>query len=397
LEYRWPTARDVCTTMKIAYLSDQQMPRTATDTAQSMAMVSALGAAGADVHLVLPVKWGAPSPDAEAMAVYYGVEPTFRVTGLRSVYPFIRGVEKLASGLIAPRSGPARAADVLYTRNLPIVTGGLLLARVPIVYETYRPWPRQRPLLQPLFRWMSRHDRFTGAVLHSRVAAEAYRQIGFDDDRLLVSHNGYNPGQLTERLSIDQARQRCGWPSDRTTVTYAGRVDPEKGLGSVLDLAALSPDVHFTIIGSRGDGPIERQAATLDNVSVIPWCQPEDLTPYLFASDILLVPPTSDPLERAGTTVLPIKTFLYMAVERPIFGPASEDLLEVLTDQQTACLVPPDDLEAAHIRLRELVEDAGLRARLASAARAAVAARTWEARAHDILGFLDRRLSGRPR
>ena len=50
-----------------------------------------------------------------------------------------------------------------------------------------------------------------------------------------------------------------------------------------------------------------------------------------------------------------------MAVERAIFGPANVDLIEVLTDGETACLVPPDDLETAHQRLRELVEDAALR------------------------------------
>ena len=74
-------------------------------------MVSAMGAAGAEVTLVLPIRWGLKDHTVETPAEY-GVEPTFQVTSLRSVYLCIRGIEKLASGVVAPRCEAARQADV---------------------------------------------------------------------------------------------------------------------------------------------------------------------------------------------------------------------------------------------------------------------------------------------
>ena len=48
--------------MRIVYVSDLSLPRTATDSEQAVNMVAALGAAGATVDLVLPRRWGAHEP-----------------------------------------------------------------------------------------------------------------------------------------------------------------------------------------------------------------------------------------------------------------------------------------------------------------------------------------------
>jgi glycosyltransferase involved in cell wall biosynthesis len=126
-------------------------------------------------------------------------------------------------------------------------------------------------------------------------------------------------------------------------------------------------------------------------VAVVPW-QPFSATvPYLYAADVLLIPPTRGPLESVGNTVLPMKTFLYMAAGRAIFAPATPDLTEVLTDNVSARLVPPDDLKTAVAALRDLLADESFRVRLAAAARADV--QTWQARAERILSFLATRLS----
>lgn len=383
--------------MKIAYLTDQVLPQTATDTAQLMAMVSAFGAAGADVTLVAPHRFGRPDPTVDALCEYYEVAPTFQARFVPSIYPSVRGVEKAAHGIVGPWSDAARGADVVYTRNLPIVGPALLFRRTPVAYETYRPWPRQKPWSARFFRYLGNHPGFAGAVLHSQLAFDSYVASSVPADKLLVAHNGYDPRQIEPRLSRPEARAQVGLAREGRVVCYAGRIGPHKGIGTILDMAAALPEVRFVLVGSEGQGPIEQRAATMANVTMVPW-QPFTRTlPYLYASDVLLIPPTRGPLEKTGNTVLPIKTFLYMATGRPILGPATPDLQELLRDGHNARLVQPDDANAAVGALRGMLDDEPGRERLGQQAQADVAPLTWHSRAQRILSFLDERLAARGR
>jgi len=381
--------------MHIAYVTDQLLPQTATDTEQMMSMVGAFGDAGADVTLVKPKHWFDPDPGRDAIAEYYQIEPAFEVAAVRSVYPNIRGIEKVAQGFVGPRHEAARRADVLYTRTLPILLGTLLVGTRPVVYETYRPWPRQQPWSTPFFRRLARHPRFLGAVLHSDLARTSYVEAGIDPDCLLTAHNGYDPERLAPRLSRTEAREQCRLPTDRPTVTYAGRVTMAKGLDLMLNMARALPDVQFVIVGSEGTGEVEREAGPLSNVRVVPWQPFDDTVPYLYAADVLLIPPTVAPLKEVGNTVLPMKTFLYMATGRAILAPASPDLQELLHDGENAALVPPDDPDAAIGRLRALLNDSNERDRLGEAARADIDDHTWPRRAERILRFIRRRKTGK--
>ncbi len=377
--------------MRIAYLTDQLLPQTATDTEYMISTVAAFGTAGAEVTLVKPEHWFDPEPGRDAIADYYQVDPTFEVAPIRSVYPNIRGIEKVAQGIVGPLHPAARRADVLYTYTLPILLGGLLFGTRPIVYETYRPWPYQQPWSAPFFRWVARHPRFLGAVLHSEHARSSYEDAGLDPDMLLAARAGYDPDRLSPRRSQSEARDHCGLP-DRPTVTYAGRVTMKKGLGLMLDMARSLPEVQFVIVGSEGDGPVERKAAALSNVRVVSWQPFDEMTPYLYAADVLLIPPSTTPLKEVGNTVLPMKTFPYMAAGRAILAPNSPDLRELLKDGENAALVPPDDPDAAIRQLRALLNDPDTRERLGAAARADIEDHTWPRRAERILQFIQERL-----
>lgn len=378
--------------MRIAYVTDQVLPQTATDTRQMVSMAAALGQAGAQVTLVTPQRWTRTAePSRYAVASYYEVAPSFQMVTVRSVYPNIRGIEKLAQGLVGPYYPVARRADLVYTRTLPILLGALA-ARRPVVYETYRPWPDQQPMSRPFFRWIGQQPHFLGAVLHSRLAAGSYARAGVPKEKLLAAHNGYDPSVLRPVLTQAEARQRCGLPADRPVVVYTGRIAMKKGLDLVLEMAAARPEALFVLVGSEGRGPVERQADALENIRMVSWRAIGETAPYLYAADVLLIPPASGPLRQVGNTVLPLKTFLYMAAGRAILAPRTADLLELLRDGENAALVPPDDMAAATNRLQSLLNDAALRKRLAAAARNDVAALTWRRRARRVLAFLEDRL-----
>jgi glycosyltransferase involved in cell wall biosynthesis len=378
--------------IRLAYLTDQPLPLAATDTLQLAAMASAFGAQPTPTTLMFPVLGSRPAPTGEDIASYYQVAHSFTALPQRVQLRAFRGWDKVMFAAFAAARCTPRDYDVIYTRNLPVVLAALARSDLPVVYETYRPWPAQDASKRALFRWLLRQPRLRGLVLHSELAARAYRQLGFENERLLVAHNGVDP-ELISSGSGAPARQELGLPPERPIVVYTGRISPAKGLGAVLDLAERFPSALFCLVGSESEGPIERRARTLSNVEVHPW-QPKDrVAAWLSAADVLLIPPVSGPLEREGTTVLPIKTFQYLAAGRAILAPDAADVREVLTDDDNALLVPPDDFAAAASALERLLRDDSLRARLGERGQHSVQHRTWAARAAAIMSFVRLRLA----
>lgn len=376
--------------MHIAYVSDQRYPAMGTDRAQIVTMCSAFGSAGARVTLYHLADDSQGAASAEEVAAHYEVAPTFETVAVECPRTVVRGLEKLALARSAARCIARGPADLVYSRNLPAVMAGLALTDRPTFYETYRPWPAQRVDRSLLFRGLLPFEQLRGLILHSQLAADSYLGVGYSPERVLVAYNGYDPAVLGEPLTRVKARQRLGLP-DRFTVTYAGDVMPSKGLDVVLDMAEGLPEAEFVLVGSKGRGPIERRAESLGNVQVFGWRKMSEVSPFLFAADVLVIPPTAQPLERAGHTVLPIKSFYYLAAGRPVLAGDTPDLREVIVHERNGLLVPPGDVGGAVDGLRRLMQSEETWRRLSDNARADGSAHTWTARAQRVLAFLESR------
>jgi len=362
------------------------------DRAQAVETAAALARAGVDISLLMPRGAGDPALDAEAMRAWFGVSGPFDL---------VQRPSRWAGETIVPSAmwlkqvfgdGETARADVLYSR-IPLMLAFGRASPLPFATDHYRPWPDQWPLIRPLIRRTARHPRCLGLVLHSDYAAQSYAPLPVDPAKLLVAHNGADPAAMVPRLGKAEARAMLGLDSERPIAVYAGRINARKGLDQVLAIAASRPGILFLLVGSEGDGPIERAAALLGNVRIFPWQAAQDLPPFLYAADILLIPPSRAPLERFGNCVLPIKTFSYLAAGRPILAPASPDTAELLRHEQNALLVPPDRPELAAAAIDRLLAEPALAARLAANAEALAAGLSWDARAAKIARFLERRLS----
>lgn len=381
--------------LRLTYLFDQRLPSTATDTEQVLNTLAALSRAGVEVTLTLPKDWVRSDATSQELLDYYQVScPKLTVKRLRSISPSPRVFLKSAHALRASIFGRLSRSehDVFYTRNGPALVIGLLFG-LPMVYETYRPWPTQVRLFRGIFRWAMTRKHFVGGVFHSDFARLAYEELGVDPSRLEVVHNGFDPARFEVDPGTAEARLRSGVDADGLVVAYTGRVNLKKGLGIVLDLAERHPDVTFLIVGSESPGEVERRAAELDNVIVKPWASYSELPDYLFAADVLMIPPSQGPLARVGNTVLPMKLFQYLAAGRSIYAPRAPDTAELLTHDENALLVTPDDLEAASQGLDRLKRDHALRERLAQGARATSESLSWDARASKIIEFVTSRLN----
>lgn len=379
--------------MRILYVYDTLLPDTGADTEQVINTVAALSRHGIDLGLLLPGTHDG-AEDSASIRQYYQVEGTFEVERLAARYHALRGFEKWSHALRAAHHPLAARADLVYTRNLPAAWASLRAGHQ-VVYEHFRPWGDQHPPLQPFLRHILRHPRLLGAVFHSRHALQSYRRLGVREARLLVAHNGWDPARMEPRLSRADARRQLGLEVERFTVAYSGRMNQRKGLELILAAARAAPEIAFVLVGSEGDGPVEREAAALPNVRIVPWQRFSELAPWLYAADVLVIPPSLAPLERHGNTVLPIKLFLYLAAGRVILAPVAPDTAELLEDKRNAALVPPGDVAATVARLRELAANPETCEQLSRGSLATAEGLTWDARAARIASFIRTRLEAR--
>ena len=137
-------------------------------------------------------------------------------------------------------------------------------------------------------------------------------------------------------------------------------------------------------MGSYGPGLIEAEAAAVPNVQIVPWQAPETLIHYISAADILLIPPSLHPLEEFGSTVLPLKLFLYLAAGRPILAGDAPDVREVLRDGYNAVLCQPDSLNDLVNAIDLLIKDEAFATRIAAQALEDSRSLTWDHRARAI-------------
>ena len=372
--------------MRIIYSYDTPMPDTGADTEQVVNTVAALARRGHGMTLLLPGPATGPG-DAVALRAWYHVTGSFFLELIRWRGHRVRAAEKWSHAQRAPHHPSVAAADLVYTRNL-LGAWQMLRAGRRVAYEHFRPWGDQYPPLQPFLRAVLRHSNLVGAVFHSELARQSYLRLGVAKERMLVAHNGWEPSRMEPRLSPAEARARLGLPGDRFTVVYTGRMNARKGLDILLAGAREAPEMLFVLVGSEGAGPVEAEASGLPNVRIVPWQRTADLAPWLYAADVLVIPPSLEPLTQHGNTVLPIKLYLYLAAGRVILAPEAPDTAELLTDGANAALVPAGDTRQMVERLRALRADPGRREALAAGALATAASLTWDQRAERIEAFL---------
>lgn len=381
--------------MRIAYVHDQLLPTNDTGVEQLVNTISGFSKNGATGTLFLPRPLWGGAPDREAIKAFYDVERLFELRFFRSAFPSSRVPEKAGHALRLALHRPLRDYDVVYTRNIPFLFSGVA-AGLPLVYETYRPWPTQYPALAPLFRRAMGAKNFVGAVFHSNYCRDHYLDSGIAGERLRAIYNGYDKRRFEPRLDASTAKAALQLPADRLTVGYTGRVLANKGMPIVLEMARRRPEVLFLLVGADGEeAEMEQEAKALENVRIYPWQSYRELPRYLYAADILLIPPTLSALEKARNTVLPMKLFQYLAAARPVLAPIAPDTAELLIHEKNALLVEPDDVDAACCGLDRLSSDVTLRQALGAAAQALAADLTWEARGAKILAFVEERLAAR--
>ena len=386
--------------LKIAYITDERYPSVHTDTQQVIKTAQGLGKQGCEVDLILPkmarhVLLGRGGVKRR-ICDYYNVRGDFEVRPILTWPASDLRAEKLFHGIVSPLAATFGKYDVVYTRNLiPLRIAASLGA--PVLFETYRALPKSNPRAWRTVKVAMGGSRFVGISTHSAYSRQIMIDDGVSPDLIAAVPNGYDPDDFDAVEDRDTLRSIKGLPLDRQICVYTGHIRPDKGVDSLLDLAEDRPEALFLLVGGDRDdvGGLRSsvEGRGLDNVRLEGRVSLTEVARYLSLSDVLLLPPTAKPLMSHGNTVLPMKTFTYLAAGRPILAPDLLDTEGILVNERNSLRVAPDDRRAASDALERLLGNAELCRRLGENAREDSTRYTWDERARRMVSFIEDRLS----
>lgn len=393
--------------LKLLYISLMRLPTEKAHGLQIMQNCEAFAASGCDVTLWVARRWNT----GELRKVkdpfdYYGVEPNFAIrrlpcidlfplfppesTGARLAFYLLQFSYALSSLLLLIFS----SADFYYSRDELMLA---LLARFrpgrSLVYEAHQfaPAGRGEALQRFVASRVGSVVAITGLLRQDLVA-----ERNADSARAIVAHDGVRRGRFADLPARDDARRKLGWSEDAFIVGYLGRLHTlglDKGVGTLVDALATLEGVQLALVGGPDEMAqqlYERWLARglpVEHFVYVGHVAPSKAPLYLRAFDVCAMP--HPPAAQFSSYTSPLKLFEYMAAGRAIVASDLPAWADVVAHEETALLLPPDDVAAWAAAIERLKDDGDLRRRLGEKAReSALAHYTWSARAERILAHI---------
>lgn len=193
-------------------------------------------------------------------------------------------------------------------------------------------------------------------------------------DTLLSVPSKIDPAKVTVILNstkvISQKSDSGKKPENSpVSITYVGRLVPEKGVDTAIEALALIPGATLTICGAGKDSA-DKYVANLheiaDRLNVndrINWTGfSTNVSKYIAESDIALIPSRwQEPCA--------LVNFEFLAAGVPLVTSNTGGQPEIITEGVDGFLVPPDDHKALAAAVNRLVENPDMRKKMGEAAR----------------------------
>lgn len=381
-------------TRTLLYVANARLPSRKAHTYQIVQMCDAFEAHEFEVELLVPDRTQPEDAPNEPVSDYYDTPATFTITRVPCV-DFLRFLPRLPDGLARPinylQAITFTLSALLYTfksdqefiysrAGLYTVVGAFLFGQT-MVFETHRGPPR--PPFATLVGWS--FDRLRGIVAITEGLQTDWQQ--YTDAKILVEPDGVRLARVNTTKSKAELRQNLDIPADKTVVTYAGSIQPWKGVQILIRASQrLSDEYHVVVVGGTDDQRSwlrEEVGDIPESVSLIGHVPSANVPEYLIASDILVVPNTAN--RRISTRYTsPLKVFEYMAAERPIVVSDLPSLREVL-DEETAYFFESNNPESLIDAIHRVTEHPSEAASRAATARERVEQYTWQSRAQRLI------------
>jgi D-inositol-3-phosphate glycosyltransferase len=199
-------------------------------------------------------------------------------------------------------------------------------------------------------------------------------------------------------ISADEAKEFIGVPPCEQMLLFVGRLEPLKGIDTLIKAIALMRQrgvyVCLSVIGGEIENGVEdtnaelirlksmREEAGVDDLVTFLGQRSQDTLPYYYsAAEVVVVPSL---YESFGMVALEA-----MACGKPVVASQVGGLAFLVQDGITGFTVPVDDPQALAERLTELIQDVELKQRMGAQAAAIAHDFGWERIAAQILALYE--------
>ena len=217
-----------------------------------------------------------------------------------------------------------------------------------------------------LYRWLYRHlDRL---IFDSELSKSEFLSTHptIDEAKLGIVHTSI---VVPEAVTTVDIRAQYGIPEDCVVGMFHGRLDPEKGLDTLLEAVAQIKEKNFwLVLVGRGSEEytahlkqVVQEKGIAEKVVFAGFVHP--VLPYVAGADFGILASTV----QEGCPLSPQE---YMSQGRPVVVTNNGGQREYVVQEQNGLLVPPGDAKALAEAMARLVDDAALRQRLGQQAKA---------------------------
>ncbi len=180
--------------------------------------------------------------------------------------------------------------------------------------------------------------RAEAVVVMAKSLARSLEALGVPGDRLALVPNGIDRARFFPR-DLREVRQVRGEDADLPVALFVGRLEPQKGLGDLLDawplVRALHPRAALHLVGA---GPLEARARATAGVEVL-GAQPHDAIPALMHGASVFVLPS-------WAEGMPNVVLEALACGRPVVASRVGGIPDAVCSNRAGTLVPPKDPSA---------------------------------------------------
>ncbi|MBA3733325.1 glycosyltransferase family 4 protein [Patescibacteria group bacterium] len=375
--------------MKLIYAAQIGLFDDWAHTVQIMKMCEAFSENGLEVELVVPKRKNLKNLDP---FVYNHTKKIFKITKLPYIDIFLGNSNpffywlRLVSFLVSAKTYLMFADfDILYTRE---IYAGLFFSNV--IMERHSFPTNTRKIYKHILQKVSRIVVLT-SFIKSKIV-----EIGIAQDKIIVCPDAVQLEDFSNIATIQKARTKLSLSTEDFLFGYIGTLKTmgmEKGVGCAIEALNHLPSNYklYVVGGELYDidyyKKIAESSLVSDRVIFAGRVLHKDVPLYISACDALVAPFPEN--EHYSYFMSPLKIFEYMASQRPIIASDLPSLREVLTDGETAILIPPSDAISLAKAIQTISVDNELAESLVKRAYDEVIKNyTWKIRAKNILNSL---------